>query len=474
MIFVPLSVFHAASFIWLISTLLAVVNANSLEGHYIVAFKTTITPADAEKHIHTVRDLHQESMQSQNVKYRSYAGVKAHYRKLNMYALHTTDEVIRHLREHFSHHIEHIGPDAEMPKATLEDDIRDGIYRVDYAADDAFEKALIRDPEDRSYHVEESFGSRLYMDIKKISTESGALKVTNIATYHQARIAHRTLAATKRFAPGYSYAYWAPKSVATPVVYVLDSGVVIDHPEFEGRVTHGETLDTTGPGDRDGHGTACMSRAIGKFLGTAPNALGVSIKTLHDNTGNTTLTAFLAAMDYVVRQPILHFLKVVSISIGVQPEPLEPGQRFHFAQLAVDRLNRFGVHIVWAAGNEGLGVRSYVTAQNSDGLLLVGSVNNRDERSFFSNYGPRIRIAAPGEEVVVATPRSKSESGYALQSGTSLSAPMVAGVMLQTLATYGPMEPWELRELLMSWTTVEATGIPPGMPMRILYNNSGM
>ena len=459
--------------IWLL--LLAqrkLVDAYSLEDHYIVALKN-IPPTEAEKHVHTVRALHQEFQQSE--KYAAYEGVKGHYRQLNMYALHTTDKLIQHLREHYSHQIKQIGPDAFMPMATLEDDIREQNFWEDPAAAQAYSDSPTRDFDEMSYHYEERPGAHLYMDVKGVSTENGPLKLTNMATFHQARISHRTLAATKRWRPSYTFAFRAPPSIATPILYVLDSGVVADHPEFEGRVSYGETTGKeSNPRDISGHGTACMSRAIGKLLGTAPNGLGVSIK-VHRSDGNgTTVSSFLAGLDYVARQPVLHYLKVINLSIGIFPEPLEPGQNYHFAKAAVDILEHRGIHIVWAAGNDNIEKHDWNSPEKAEGVMRVGSVNNRDEKSFFSNFGTDVRIAAPGEDVVVAAVKNQAANGYKISAGTSLSAPMVAGVMMQVLAAHGPMEPWVLRHLLMSWTTVEATGAPRRMPMRILYNNSGL
>ena len=455
-----------------VSILCDTVRATWLKDHYIVTLKSEVTSAEAEQHVHTVRALHQETQLSE--KYVVYEGVKAHYRKLNMYAIHTTDELIQYLREHHMHQIEHIEPDAVLQRATLEDDIRDDYMDSDPVADEIFKKARVREFEDVSYHYEEPFGPRLYLDLSEKSTALGQLRTT-VASFHQARISHRTLAATKAHAPIYNYAYRAPKSIASPVVYVLDSGVVPWHPEFEDRVTYGDASSgKTNPLDKDGHGTSCMSRAIGSVLGTAPNGRGVSVKVQSDETGQTTVSSFLAGMDYVARQPELHYLKVISISIGIQPAPLEHDQEYWWAQRAVDRLDALGIHIVWSAGNENRETLWTDSPKNSEGVLLVGSVNDRDEKSSFSNYGPHVTLAAPATDVLVATIINQKTQGYQFASGTSYAAPQVAGIMLQVLSTYGPMEPWLMRDLLMNWTSVAATGTPPGMPMRILYNNSGL
>ena len=55
----------------------------------------------------------------------------------------------------------------------------------------------------------------------------------------------------------------------------------------------------------------------------------------------------------------------------------------------------------------------------------VASTDYNDQRSSFSNYGPAlVWVAAPGEMIISTYPFSS----YAASSGTSFSAPFVAGV----------------------------------------------
>ena len=58
------------------------------------------------------------------------------------------------------------------------------------------------------------------------------------------------------------------------------------------------------------------------------------------------------------------------------------------------------------------------------GIVLVGSTL-RYKKSGFSDYGPAVEIAAPGEKITSTT----KNGGYSKVSGTSFSSPVVAGVV---------------------------------------------
>ncbi|RWS19702.1 hypothetical protein B4U80_12236 [Leptotrombidium deliense] len=66
------------------------------------------------------------------------------------------------------------------------------------------------------------------------------------------------------------------------VVYVIDSGADINHPDFGGRASRGGN-HVSGEDEKDnhGHGTATMSDAIGSIAGVTKKATGVAIKVMN-------------------------------------------------------------------------------------------------------------------------------------------------------------------------------------------------
>jgi subtilisin family serine protease len=90
----------------------------------------------------------------------------------------------------------------------------------------------------------------------------------------------------------------------------------------------------------------------------------------------------------------------------------------------------FGINngsiIVAASGNNGANLASnpkYPACYN--GVICVANTNTLDIKAGSSNYGTRIDVGAPGSSILSTVPYSE----YETKTGTSMSAPMVAGLL---------------------------------------------
>ncbi len=98
----------------------------------------------------------------------------------------------------------------------------------------------------------------------------------------------------------------------------------------------------------------------------------------------------------------------------------------------------FGINngsiIVAASGNNGAnlaGNPKYPACYN--GVICVANTTSSDTKAGSSNYGTRIDVAAPGSSILSTIPYS----GYDTKTGTSMSAPMVAG-LLSLMKSFSP------------------------------------
>lgn len=205
--------------------------------------------------------------------------------------------------------------------------------------------------------------------------------------------------------PTYTYRYDEPQPSTT--VYVVDSYLDISHPEFEGRARRGPSFNQ---GNKDGHGTHVAGIIAGKNFGVNKKAQIVGIQVLDDNARGSW-SSIVKGMEYVASQSP----SIVNLSIG--------GGISQIVDKAIALMASRGWKVVIAAGNESDDACDHSPARAREGVT-VGATNEDHQLASFSNYGKCVDILAPGDAIVSAIPQAR----YAYMSGTSMAAPMVAGV----------------------------------------------
>ena len=230
-----------------------------------------------------------------------------------------------------------------------------------------------------------------------------------------------------------------------------DSGVQWNHPELrdnyrgkDGQNDYNWFDPWNGsqePVDQNGHGTHTLGTVLGKHVGVAPGATWIACANLDRNLGNPAL--YLDCMQFMLApfplggdafkdgRPdsgamVLNNSWGCPDMEGCQPDTLSQ---------AVEALRSAGIFVVVSAGNDGPKCSSV-----SDPLaiypqvLSVGAIDRSGELALFSSRGPvttdgsqRIKpdLVAPGVNVLSSFPGNT----YAVESGTSMSGPHVAGVV---------------------------------------------
>lgn len=259
-------------------------------------------------------------------------------------------------------------------------------------------------------------------------------------------------------------AQWAPQAIGLAAAHalgtgvgmrvaVLDTGVDLQHPALAGRLLpgrdyiDGDQVPAEGGGPDNlawGHGT----HVAGLVALTAPGARIMPMRVLDpDGRGNIWVVAealiHAADPDRVGASP--DGAHVINLSLGTtRPTRIldtvielvtcsdddEDEDNDDYSDPGYQQDQRRcsssgGSVVVAAAGNGGSDTeRQYPAAEGAEGALSVAASNASATLASFSNRGPWIQIAAPGEGLTSSVPGG----AWGVWSGTSMSAPLVAGV----------------------------------------------
>lgn len=251
-------------------------------------------------------------------------------------------------------------------------------------------------------------------------------------------------------------------------IWVLDSGLNY-HEEFGDRISTRMSIvsDGNGPADcldvngRKGHGTQVASAAAGSEYGVAKEATISSIRIGDCPSGNSTTSRQIAALEHVeaFHQPPA----VANLSYSVSG-----GLSF---LIAAGNLWNSGVPLVVSAGNDNMDACD--VGNGNVPAIAVGGIDQNDDRSDYigsqaSNYGECVDLFAPGSGLTLAS--STSETGHSTKSGTSFSAPMVAGAAALVFESNPGFSAGQVSDYIAENTTTNVLGdIGPGSPDRLLH-----
>lgn len=203
--------------------------------------------------------------------------------------------------------------------------------------------------------------------------------------------------------------------------------------------------------DDNGHGTHVAGIIAGKgiksngiYKGIAPDSHIVMLKCL-DKDGNGSITDASEAIDYIIKKRNQYRIRIVNISIGsvLGKDRKENQVLIHH----VEMLWKIGFVVIVAAGNNGPKSGSVTVPGCAKSVITVGAYDDhavfgRRKNGHFLNYsgrGPtgscvrKPEIVCPGTNIISCSVNGKN---YSSKSGTSMSAPIVAGVTALMLEKY--------------------------------------
>ena len=298
---------------------------------------------------------------------------------------------------------------------------------------------------------------------------------------------------------------------AGAVVYVMDTGVMAAHSEFDrnghtnvvagydvASVTSGasrcrSTNKATDPcfaNTREllpsSHGTAVASLVAGRRVGVAPSAQVVSIRVMNER-GLATTGTYMAGLDAIIRHAWSSTnvnTAVVNISAWVLDrlsfEPGAPYASYEDVETKMKQMiagvdadgkpDAFGKHFLFvvAANNidGGCGTSGIVDrfpailGPHIEGLITVGGITERNVAWAGSCRGA-VEVLAPAQDIYSATITGSDEyRGPRDRSGTSFAAPIVSGLAARLLSERPYLSPVELEHILSSGRSLAATRSP--------------
>lgn len=219
-------------------------------------------------------------------------------------------------------------------------------------------------------------------------------------------------------------------------IYIVDTPVATEHPEFGGRAKSIFTASGV-DGKCSGHGTHVAGIAAGATAGVAKKAKIFSLGVLGCSSGSGT--DVIAAIDHVIE----NHKKPAVINLSLGPSGNRPDSISRSFARALEKAVENGITVAIAAGNQNQD-GCFQTPASASGVLAIASIDKQMRRSEFSNYGKCVFMFAPGSDIVAAD----SEGGFTLKSGTSMSTPFVAGTAALHLQNDPNMSPQQVRDAL--------------------------
>lgn len=283
-----------------------------------------------------------------------------------------------------------------------------------------------------------------------------------------------------------------PVSGRGVTVAVLDTGVNAAHNDLAGKVVQNVRLNDTqsaplgfmnpAPVENlvntdlvSGHGTfvagliaASGVSSGGKYNGVAPgaNILGLS-------AGDLNLSFVLAGFDYLLERGAQYNVRVVNCSFSANTvfDVNDP------VNIATKILTERGVSVVFSAGNSGAGNGTLNPYSVAPWVVSVGATDEKSRLASFSSRGTfedvlqKTSLVAPGVNVVglrsvgtqtgtlgvAGADAQRLSVGempfYTTASGTSFSAPIVAGTIALMLEANSNLRPAEIKDILQRSAT---------------------
>ena len=201
------------------------------------------------------------------------------------------------------------------------------------------------------------------------------------------------------------------------------------------------------------------------MVGLAPGVDLHNLKVLSDS-GRADVSSAMAAMEYVIEQKEANMSRpaVVNMSLG---EHIGTTDYTALDQAIVEAVQA-GITVVVAAGNQGF-LADEVTPAHTNEAITVGAFGIDAVFSSYSNYGQKVDLLAPGDDVISLTPTEDGVGITTKMSGTSMATAHVAGAAALYLAQNPDATPIAVKDAILASAKADIVGVPQGTGSRRLW-----
>ncbi|KAF2825133.1 subtilisin-like protease-like protein [Ophiobolus disseminans] len=288
---------------------------------------------------------------------------------------------------------------------------------------------------------------------------TSALVTQEDAPWGLARISSRAKGST-------SYVYDDSAGEGT-FSYIVDTGIFIDHVDFNGRAVWGANLvpNNTFDTDNQGHGTHVAGIIGSTTYGVAKQTNLIAVKVFENGRG--TASTVIAGFEWAINDIISKGRQntaVINMSLG--------GKASATWDAAISAAWEKGVLAVVAAGNENM-LGSNNSPCRSEEVLCVGNAQIDDTRfpgASGSNYGDAVDIWAAGTKILSTYPTS--ENATARLTGTSMASPHVAGLVSYLRGLEGASSAADVKARVLALATPDLVADAMGAANLMAFNGA--
>lgn len=226
----------------------------------------------------------------------------------------------------------------------------------------------------------------------------------------------------------------------TVTIAVVDTGIDYNHSIFKDKLYSGYDFinndDDPYDDSLNGHGTH-VAGIIADSTRELDNIKILPIKALN-SFGTGTISNLGNSIKYAINSNVDIINLSLGLTDGIHSKLIE--------ELILEAVNS-GITVVNAAGNNNSNTM-YLCPSHLDEAIIVSSIDINNNKSYTSNYGPNIDVAAPGVKIYSSIPGDN----YAYKSGTSMASPYISSIAAMIKLNNPELKPLEIENIIKEYS----------------------